>query len=490
MDRLRDWRAPLGAALAAALALGCGAGEASSERPPDVVCVLIDTLRSDRMSCYGYDKPTTPFLDGLAGEGVLFEDVTAQATWTKPSVTSIFHGRYLTAYRDALVPGWPTLAETFRGAGYATVAVVGNPAVGREEAFHRGFDVFADGADPGEADRMNDTRIGRERNVEELGRELLEQVDALLGGADRPPLFLYLHVMDPHHTYEPHPDLTPEVDARALGPAMPWGWQLQAMASGRGAEAPPEDPSWGRRWAMVNRQRGLYDQEIRFTDRGLERTFDGLRERGVLERAVVAVLADHGECLWERAREDQRTEPRPPDELFYAFHGAFLTRDQVGTPLILQGHGVPGGRRVEHPVENVDLFPTLLQLCDLPAPEGLHGRSLVPVMQGDEGAPYVFSFTHHAASVREAASGLELIVPHEEEGARWRIEPQLYHLPSDPEERVNLHDQRPDDVARLRERLRRWLAEHPTASNLEAIRDPARDAALRKMGYTADDIGR
>ena len=464
-------------ALALAAGPACGpAPTGGDERPPDVVVFLLDTLRSDRLGCYGFPAPTSPRIDRLAREGALFTDVTAQATWTLPSMVSILHGRYLTAFRDRLDPALPVLAERFQEAGYRTIALVGNKGVTAGGGFDRGFDVFD----------------SRARDMAALERDLGSAL-AELDGRDprRPPIFLYLHAMDPHMPYLPRPTLDAELPPVGAPPPMPRPWQSEVFTH-RGSTGPEDDPDWSERWAFMNAARGRYDQGVRHTDDGLGRILDGLEARGLLERAVVAVLSDHGEVLWERVSpaDPSKVDREPPDRFFYREHGAHLTQETVATPLVLWGAGVPSGLRHEGAVENVDLAPTLLALCGLPVDGGLHGRNLLELAGGEAPArDYAFSFNHAALAVREVASGLKLIEPLPDP-ARYALEPQLYHLPSDPEELTNLYADRPADVARLATELARWREAHPTADTLGIPLDAELEQTLRELGYTDVDIGR
>jgi arylsulfatase A-like enzyme len=483
--------APAGLLLAGlALLSACGGGDGAAEpaRRPNVVFVLIDTLRGDRLGAYGYPHDTSPFLDGLAREGALFEDVTAQAPWTLPSMVSMLQGAYVTAYRDALDPDRAALAEAFRKAGYDTIGVVSNRGMNAAAGFRRGFRWYDDRPPRNAAGEP----VPLARSVEETLADLrahLDHAESLRGGEDR-PTFLYVHLMDPHQPLDPYPELDGVLPDRAAAPPMPRDWQTAELTAD-GPPPPADDPAWSSRWAEIERDRARYDRGVRHTDDGLRLLLDELRGRGLLEHALVVVAADHGECLWERRSvfaDGSRYARSPPDEFFHAAHGAHLHRELLATPLVLWGAGVPAGVRIAAPVENVDLFPTLLELADLPAVPGLHGRSLVPLLFGAEPArDAVFAFNHSATAVRELATGLKLILP---SGGGAPVETQLYDLRADPEERVNLAAERPHDVRRLAERIAAWHARHPTATTLGAPRDPEQEAALRALGYTADEIGR
>ena len=490
----------LAAGLALVLAASCGGAGDAPGRRPDVVLVLVDTLRADRLGCYGYPRPTSPTIDALASEGALFEDVTCQFSWTRPSMVSIFHGRYLTAYRDALDPTLPALAEVFRDAGYRTVGAVANRLVNDEGAFERGFERF-DWATPSRRRGTPEEPVARD--LDELCRDLWPLVDAALdeagarvdAGSPRAPLFVYVHALDPHDPYEPHPELDLELDPAGAEPVLPADFQAEALrARGR-----PVDE---RALAELALERGRYDQGVRHLDRQLEDLLDGLRTRRLLEHAVVALASDHGEGLWEHVTPapDDELATLEPVEFFYQRHGASQYQEVLATPLVLWGHGVPAGRRVAEAVQNIDLFPTLLELTDVPAPGDLHGRSLVPAMRGRapaRGQPggepeFVFAYGVHGNTVRETAGDLKLVVPRGKAllaGHGMR----LYDLVSDPHERRDLSAERPADVDRLARAWKRWQEEHPTNDNrgaaMQRKADREHQKILQSLGYTDLDTG-
>jgi arylsulfatase A-like enzyme len=338
------------------------------------------------------------------------------------------------------------------------------------------------------------------RNLEELADDLWPALEETLGAKparDRAPVFLYVHAFDPHNPYREHPDLAAELPIGGAPGVQPPGWQEQQLA--RAGLAPPPGSDWSAELLELQAERGRYDQEVRYTDEQLRRLMKRLGELGLLEHAVVALVSDHGETLWEHIPPKPARElaESPPNRFFYQKHGAVQFQAVIATPMLLWGAGVPAGVRVERAVENVDLYPTLLELADVRSPAELHGRSLVELMHGRAGKwrQFVFSYSVHGNSVREPATGLKLLMPRgASESAGWPL--QLFDLKRDPHERTDLAEQRPEDVRRLVAAYEEWLRSYPThrietaeQSRLQGEIDRRRDEALRALGYTELDTG-
>ncbi|MFZ5477455.1 MAG: sulfatase [Myxococcota bacterium] len=355
----------------AALAGGCRA-----EERPDVLLVVLDTLRADAVSSYGNARPTTPQLDALAAAGVRFADATAPAPWTWPSHASLFtglmpweHGAQAasasgevqlkgTPYAmTPMDPAVPTLAERLTSAGYRTVAVVGNPFLAPELGLVRGF---------GEV--RNDTR---DTAVVAAALEAMRERDD--------PLFLFVNLVTTHgpHLATPAPwararleELAPE---RAQAWSLPYltvsppGLQLAARAGSRGLTA-------SQRYALGELEippdglrllRDLYDGEALLADFLLHTLVTAWEARG---GDVVAVTSDHGEYFGEHHQLS---------------HGRTLYREVLAVPLVIAAPGrLPAGAVVEEPVQLQDLYPTLLELAGLSPPPLAHAYSLVPVAGG------------------------------------------------------------------------------------------------------------
>lgn len=487
---MNAWRSNYFALAAGLLLTGC-----STEKRPNVVLVVVDTLRADRMSCYGYSRPTTPFLDRMADEGALFEDVTAQFSWTVPSMVSMFTGRYLTDLSEQVAPGQRTITQAFRKAGYITVGASANLLLQKDTGLLAGFDTFDAMPEASDSDR----------SLTELGASILAALDQQLVNADgakqTAPVFMYLHAFETHDPYRRWEAADAELSVTGAIPIQPEGWLIENLKPF--AElAPDDDPLWRSDRDWINRARGRYEHEIRLVDSQLETFMDELRERGLLDHAIIALVSDHGEGLWEheppdwirdRAIETEDYWERLPREIFYQKHGAIQYQEVLATPMMIWGSGIPKGARVSTPVENIDLLPTLLQLADLPILPDLHGQSLVPQLSNSRVAPrtFVYSLGVQGATIREVASSLKLIVPQRKSESLGEPH-RLYRLSEDPHERTNLAESHPADVARLRRAFDQWVEKYPVQrGNRTGSRAAERTAALRRrlsaIGYTSDE---
>ena len=435
-------------------------------------------------------------IDSLAASGAVFEDNTCQWPWTLPSMVSLFEGRYVTAYRDKLTEGVPTLPEIFRDAGYNTIGVAANCLVDEGQGFNRGFDHF---------DSLNcwdedGNRNPSGRDMTQLSELVIDAVrDALVldENGRRRPLFLYLHAYDPHDPYSNHPQFNKTLPTMETGDVYPPQYWEDTFGKAR-ADYPADQLE--KDLQFLTDARGRYDQEIRFFDLKLGLMLAELQRMGVDSDAVTALVSDHGEGLWEHLRNEpqKRLLRRIPREFFYQTHGGNSYQPVMATPFILWGRGVPAGTRISVGTENVDLAPTLLQLADIAPPEGLDGNSLVPLMLGHESTnkEYVYCYGSHGIAVRHAESGFKLIIP-SGRSIESRRQLELYNVIDDPHERNNLANEQPVWVKRLADQYTVWLDANPTVSSTKVERhneQNAQDRARLKkkmeaLGYTGLETG-
>lgn len=362
-------------ALAALALFACSPRPAPGERP-HLVLALIDTLRRDRLGCYGHDRDTSPFIDGLAADGLLFERVVAQAPWTGASMASLWSSRHPSEVGGVVLPdargiqelgrtpiarlrrGTPTLAEQLREAGYRTRAFVANPYAGDGLGLLAGFE-----------------------RVLELPLDARGLVDAALARlrddlAEPGPLFVYLHFRDLHEPLappEPYRSRYPGLDGHARQPEQ---------ARWRFGDADPQAPEVQ---LFRSHKLALYDGALRFVDDELRRLADGLARAGVRGHTLFAIASDHGEAFWEHARFEQRVQ-RDPRGIGGIGHGQSLFGELIDVPLVLSGPGVPVAR-VAIPVRNLDLAPTLLALAGASALPDARGQDLLRALAEGTLAP-------------------------------------------------------------------------------------------------------
>jgi len=416
-------------AIAVTLALACGRGKSPGARTgvtPDVLLVTIDTLRADRLGCYGYAAAHTPNLDALARRGARFAVAVAHAPLTAPShasiltgVTPLGHGvRDNGAY--VLPSSVRTLAEDFRQAGYGTVAFVSGFPLKRRFGFDRGFDSYDDHLPRGKDARRT---AYVERTADRTTDAALAWLDS--AGADaaaRKPLFAWVHYFDPHAPYE--------------APA-------EAMA---GAASP-------------------YDGEIAFVDAQLGRLLQRLEARRPERPLYVLVVADHGESLGEHGEDT---------------HGIFLYDATVRVPLIVAGPDVREGVVSQTVARGIDVTPTLLDYAGLPA-RTVMGRSLRRAAAGEKlsDEPAYSESLHPQLQYGWAPLFAWRTAKHKLiEAPR----PELYDLEADAAEQKDAAARDPQRLEAMRRELSRMMAGATTPSAETAV-DAETKERLAALGY-------
>jgi arylsulfatase A-like enzyme len=330
-----------------ALAL-CGHASMSRAQPPDVYVLLVDTLRADHLTVYGYDRNTSPALNEFAKSSLVFTNVAATSSWTLPSVGSLFTGRYPTVHGlrahgttapeavRGLRPGLVTMPSAFEKAGYYTAAIIANVwlQASNHTGAERGF-----------------------MHYEVINRASADQVNALAEKvlaehADR-PVFLYLHYMEPHAPYA-----APAVPAGVLGPVKNGERPVPADQVQPARHMVKKD-KWadneGRTFGEII---DAYDRTIREWDQSFGKFVQWLREHQRLERSWISVVADHGEEIFEHRSWG---------------HGTALWQEQTKIPWVLRGPGGKPAGRLGHPLSVIDVAPTMLTAAGVPVPRTMNG---------------------------------------------------------------------------------------------------------------------
>jgi choline-sulfatase len=352
--------------------------------PPDILLVTLDTTRADHLGAYGDRRARTPRLDRLAREGVLFERAVAAAPITLPAHASLLTGTYPFTHgvrnngNFSLRSAVPTLATVLHDRGYLTAAFVSSFVLDRRYGLAQGFEHYDDRLDRGP------TQGELERRGDATARAATDWLTSV--ARDQSPLFLWVHLYDPHDPYDPPPPL---------------------------------------REAFAGR---LYDGEIAFADQAVGSMLDRLQQSQRRAPALVAAVGDHGESLGEH--EEQT-------------HSMFVYESVLRVPMILSWpRHLPAGRRVPGLVRGIDLAPTLLALAGQPPPAGMQGRSLMPLMEGRrEPGVGAYSESYFPLFYMNWAPLRSI------QDERWKFidapVPELYDLSNDAHEGTNLAAREP-----------------------------------------------
>ena len=471
------------------------AGPPRTAAGPNVLFILVDTLRADALGSYGYNRDTSPHIDAFARQSVLFEEAIAQSSWTIPTVASIFTGVYpevhrVLNYEGVLSEKFLTLAEVFQAAGYRTAARISNILVSEAHGYHQGFDdayVVMDLSQRLFLEKLlAQARITRHYDSA-TANEITDAGLAWLKRHGNEPFFLYLHYYDPHYPYYPPPDyamryVEPEMAKRYpyrafLGNTI-WNIVSEYKVGGRGS---PEAIAYNK---------AAYDAEINFADDQIARILDYLEDTGLTDDTIVVFTSDHGEQFYEHGQR---------------LHSKTLYNEEIHVPLIIR---VPGGtpRRVAERVEGLDLYRTLLSLANIPGRSGVSGiaaeienqamgASLVPLMNGEslseglpEGLPEglkdaVYSSLDMDSVTKEAYfEGEWKLIQNIVRGDDLERPPlELYHLAEDPGERNELASRETERRDRLTARETKGRTAITARAVSEVERKPLSESEIEKL---------
>ena len=417
-------------------------------RPRNVIFILVDTLRADRLGTYGYRRDTSPNVDAFAREAVRFENARSQSSCTFPSANSILTSRGPAAFLGqpdqamGIPPGIPSLAEILRRHGFRTVAVSASAVVRKTPSrfnpsagFGRGFEEFEEDCVWKSADCVN------------------REAAAHLKRGKR-PLFLYLHYIDPHGPYRPPPAWRhkfaqgrPEKEWVRRGDPNPIGnWLYKGQ------------PNPGLTPADLRYLKDLYDEEIAYFDARFAELLAALRGSGLLDDSIVVFAADHGEEFLEHG---------------HIKHCRTLFDSSIRVPLLLK---IPGAdaRTVSRPVQNLDIVPTLLDYLGIQAAAPFEGRSLRPLIERDASANELQYGLQD--SLRSASDGRFKLIQDLVSGAV-----SLFDLAADPGETKDVLRRERRAYARLRGALTAWIARGEGEGGVRKAQEA--EEKLRSLGY-------
>jgi choline-sulfatase len=464
---------------------------AAAKRRPNVLIYMVDTLRASHTGVHGYSRATTPFLNKLAAEGVVFEDCHAQATWTKPSVASMMTSLYSFTHginmdTDTIPKGATTLAEQMRAGGYVTASAIANPFAGRVTGLERGFDYL-----------MEYPVIQRHRtDAADRGTDSAALNRVMMPWLERhrnEPFLLYVHSTDPHAPYRPPAEFEKKYANPLETPGFnrDYGAMRDMRAYGGGAvvgraelAAKGLNPD---QW--IKRAIDRYDGEVEHNDRNFEALVAKLRELRILDDTLIVFVSDHGEEFFDHG---------------WTGHGHSLYEELTHTVWVMWNKKMlPAPRRVKEPVQLIDLMPTLLEITGVRGQGIMQGVSVVPLTKGaalTRKQP-VMSSRFRYANVKAVG-----FVPENQTGTFARIDSQwrlisrddpkksslpaveLYDRRADPSEAKNLVAQRPEVVKKQLGEIQQWIeAQKQIRQHLgnagQTTMDPQTLERLKSLGY-------
>ena len=392
-----------------------------------IVFISIDTLRADRLPAYGYAGTSTPHIDRLVQDGVLFERAYSQSPQTLPSHTSIFSGRlpFEHGVRDNI--GFTVredqrlLQQALGERGFETGGFVSAYVLRTQTGFSRGFDHYDDelpAASP-------DLPLGQ---VQRRGEDTVAAAIRWLDGRPASKVFLFVHIYEPHRPYTPPPQFAGRIP---------------------------------------------YDGEVEYSDFIVGRLLDHLRAKDLYDAATIVLFADHGEGLGDHGEDE---------------HGMFLYRETIQIPLVVKlPHARGGRRRVHDPVQQIDRMPTILDLAGVDGPDYLRGRSLRPALEGTGTLPEAGMYAE-SLSPRYHFGWSELYALGD---ARYRLirapRDELFDIVQDPAETTSLASERPQ----IRDAMRRALESMIAGAEVDApsaVPDEDRQK-LAALGYVGTQTG-
>ena len=412
----------------------------------NVVFILVDTLRADRLSVYGYGRETTPNIDALAARGIRFRSVEAQSSWTKSSMASLWTGVTpsqlgVSRFSHALPDQAELPAEIMQDAGFRTAGIFRNGWVANNFGFDRGFDLYYR---PTTNRPTSKTRRHSPSTHRLVGTDfdVTQAAVEFLTGNRNQRFLLYLHYMDVHqYLYN------------------------------------DESPNFGSSFSDI------YDSAVHWVDQNVGVIVDSLGSAGILDNTVIVIASDHGEAFFEHGGEG---------------HARDLYREVQDVPLIIAlPFGVAGGVVVDEPVANLDIWPTILDLIGLPEMAEAEGRTLLPLVLSAAGIEASDAelrgraiFAHLDRSWGRKESDSDEIISVRREPYRFIYpinepeEAELYNHETDPGEQENLGRAEAEEVERFRGEVEEFLARPTKGWEVREIElDAMMRAQLKALGY-------
>ncbi|MBW2390805.1 MAG: sulfatase [Deltaproteobacteria bacterium] len=443
----RDDRSPLAAftslvLVTCAFVVSCSPADCTHAGPrPNILLVVVDTLRADHLGSYGYTRDTSPHLDSLAADAIRYTRAFSQAPWTTPAMAALMTSRHpaslgITNIQSPLPDDVVLLPEILSRAGYDTAAFVSHSFVSEKWGFARGFDTF-------DQSQVKGHMATTSPRLSDLALAWLEA-----RGVGDAPFFLFVHYFDPHFGYLDQPGFgfggrDPSYTGSVRSGVLPARFDKRTESLSD---------------ADLRELERLYDSEIALTDRAIGRLLDFLRESDLYDSSLVIVTGDHGEEFLDHGALD---------------HTKTLYDELMNVPLIVK---LPGRAPavVDRPVALVDLLPTVTDWLEIEPPDGVRGLSLLA--EPTEPRPILLE-TQRLRRLRGVVYGQHKLIVDLESGAV-----ELFDLSADPDERNDLSDERAELVEALRLLLDSLSSQGGLRGQPLELTDEERER-LKALGY-------
>ena len=428
-----------------------GCGKRQHAKKPNIILITLDTTRADRLGCYGYRRQTSPNIDKLAEESVLYTRAIAPSSWTLPSHASLFTGKFTSSHGARYDPEGPllltdaisgpeswdayrarglaqnevTLAEVLKGTGYTTAAVVGGPWMKRIFGLNKGFDYY------------NDSQISTVN-----GRLASQVTTSALNWLERrreKKFFLFLNYFDPHGPYSP-----------------PEGFALRFL---------PKGTNFTGREPTLEEINTLYDAEILYMDHYIGRFLQKLKVENLYNDTLIIVTSDHGELFGEHGKFG---------------HGHYLYQEELHVPLFIK---YPAGevppKRTDLQLQLTDILPMICERVGIAIPRSIQGTSPSQIKHPIIAETYPLTPFSKDGSWQSIFEGDFKFI--------WNSKDQhmLFNLKDDPEEKINITGQDSKRTEGMMTRLKQYLAKLPKPGLAVPSGEPDDQTkeALKSLGY-------
>ncbi len=469
-----------------------------NQQLPNIILLVMDAGRADHLSCYGYERPTSPHIDQIATEGTLYEKAISAAVWTVPSHASLFTGMYLSGHglrgrNLKLRQDIPTMASFLGAQGYNTLALTANALIGQATGLARGFAELKDVRNVFQGERLS--RLKAKGNALyrrlyyggsphknswydsgawRLNYEMKRWIQGQRNRREKRPFFIFANYMEPHLRYDPPRAFR----RRFLTPTQEQRWRQVNQNAWKfmSGEVEMRADDWD---ILIS----LYDAELAYLDSRIGELYHFLRQNGLLDNTVFILTSDHGENLGDHQLMDHQ-------------HCVYETLARV--PLIIRyPEHFPAGLRAKELVQSVDLLPTLAEIILAqadPALARVQGQSLLPAAPKTTArefavteylAPQLHSFRREGVEFDPKLSRQLRAIRSQRYKYIWASdgEDELYDLEADPGERCNVIEQEGETAVSLANKLQQWLDQNTVQAEEATRLDEAVISRLEALGY-------